>query len=157
MGIGTAVIDAHDGRLAVCEVGDLEPRTERQGAMGGRHRVHVEAFAAGGRAAVMLAPVEGGDACSFGFMRLRIGVFSWSGVMMPSVERGGRGRGQKQQGSSEMRDETAAIDVCLTDTRTENSYGLYSFTAGRQRHGTRHVGFARLEELRRQIWSKNVQ
>ena len=47
MGEGTAVVDPDDHGAAVGFVDDLQPRAERQGAVGRRHVAGIEALAAG--------------------------------------------------------------------------------------------------------------
>ena len=51
--VGAAVVDAHHHILAVAGIGNLEHRAERQLAVGRRHGVHVEGFAAGRAFAVV--------------------------------------------------------------------------------------------------------
>src|SRR5690606_6293292 len=59
---GTAVVDAHDHRAAVGDVGDPHITRDRQHRVRGGHRVHVIGLAGGGRLAVITASVPGRDA-----------------------------------------------------------------------------------------------
>src|SRR5690348_9935813 len=60
--VRAAIVDAHDHRTAVGEIGDTHIRIERQGPMRRGQRVHVEALAVRGLVAVEARSVPRGEA-----------------------------------------------------------------------------------------------
>src|SRR5499433_3284314 len=60
--VGTAVVEPHDDRASVREVGDAQIARHRQRRVCRRNTIHVIDFAVGGRAAVKIRAVPGGDA-----------------------------------------------------------------------------------------------
>ena len=60
--IGAAVIDPHDQRFAVPDIGDAGVARDRQRRMGRGQRGHVENFAIGGQPAVEIIAIPGGHA-----------------------------------------------------------------------------------------------
>ena len=60
--IGAAIVDAHDDRIAVLEIGHPSVARQRHRRMGGRQRGHVIDFAVGGAAAMERRAIPGGHA-----------------------------------------------------------------------------------------------
>src|SRR6185312_10949973 len=60
--IGPAIVDAHDNRPVILEIGHAHIRRQRQSRMRRRDGVHVEDFAIGGVAAVKIVAIPGGKA-----------------------------------------------------------------------------------------------
>ena len=56
-----SISDAHHDRPLVVEVHHADQRAKRKGPMAGGHRVHIEPFSTGGKAAVEDAAVPGSD------------------------------------------------------------------------------------------------
>ena len=67
-----AIVDPHDHRLAVAEIGHARIAWQRQRRMRRRVAVHVVGFAVRGQPAVEVRPVPGGDALG-AIVRVRVG------------------------------------------------------------------------------------
>src|SRR5262245_24591213 len=59
--IGTAIVDAHHDRVAIREVRDPDPASERQGAMRRGEGIPVVVLAVGGAVPVLRLGIIGGD------------------------------------------------------------------------------------------------
>jgi hypothetical protein len=57
---GAAVVDADEDCLAVAQIGDANPASEGEGAMGAGEGVHIEVFAGGGLVSLEVEAVPGG-------------------------------------------------------------------------------------------------